>query len=314
MRGLRLALRVAAGLALLAAAVWIVDPHRLATALARVDPALFAAAFVVSTAAQAASAVRWAGIARALDLAAPVGRLLPMYFRGMTSNALLPGATVSGDALRAWELSRAGNPLLEAGVSVAFDRLSGLWTLCVLSMLAALAAVAAGLALATDAHGREVLTAYGLLLVGLGVAPFLPWPLERLGRTGVPAATRLADLWRRWRDPATGLRRRLARTLGTSFVVQLLSAAALALGARAVGVDAPWLLLFAAAAPIFVMGALPLGISGFGTRELAAVAVLGAVGVPGDLAAATGLIYGIVAVLQGVLSAPLFLWRPAASA
>jgi uncharacterized membrane protein YbhN (UPF0104 family) len=230
----------------------------------------------------------------------------------MTSNTLLPGATVSGDVLRAWELSRvARNPLLESTVSVAFDRLSGLWTLCVLSMLAALVAVVAGLSLATSAHGRDVLLLYGALLVGLGVAPFVPWPLERLAALRAPAARRLADLWRRWRDPATGLRRRLARTLGTSFVVQLLSAVALALCGRAIGVDAPWLLLFAAAAPIFVMGALPLGVAGFGTRELAAVAVLGAVGVPGDLAAGTGLLYGIVAVLQGIASAPLFLLRRA---
>ena len=29
-----------------------------------------------------------------------------MYFRGMTMNVLLPGATVSGDLLRGYELSR----------------------------------------------------------------------------------------------------------------------------------------------------------------------------------------------------------------
>jgi len=75
------------------------------------------------------SAARWAYIARALSLTAPTLPLVTMYARGMTSNTLLPGATVSGDLLRSYELSRLGNPILESTASVAFDRFSGLWTL-----------------------------------------------------------------------------------------------------------------------------------------------------------------------------------------
>ena len=41
-------------------------------------------------------------------------------------------------------------------------------------------------------------------------------------------------------------------------------------------------MILAAAAPIFIMAALPLGVAGFGTRELAAVLVFGFLGVPGD--------------------------------
>jgi hypothetical protein len=52
---------------------------------------------------------------------------------------------------------------------------------------------------------------------------------------------------------------------------------------------------------------LPVGIAGFGTRELAAVLVLGIFGVPGDQATATALLYGVAAVVQGAVAAPLFL-------
>jgi hypothetical protein len=65
--------------------------------------------------------------------------------------------------------------------------------------------------------------------------------------------------------------------------------------------------MLAAAAPIFIMAALPIGVAGFGVREAAAVAVLGAVGVPGEQAFLVGLLYGLAAVVQGILAAPLFL-------
>jgi hypothetical protein len=64
--------------------------------------------------------------------------------------------------------------------------------------------------------------------------------------------------------------------------------------------------MLAAAAPIFIMGAMPLGWGGFGARELSAVVVLGALGVAPEQATVTALLYGISAVLQGVVAAPLF--------
>jgi hypothetical protein len=54
------------------------------------------------------------------------------------------------------------------------------------------------------------------------------------------------------------------------------------------------------------MASLPIGFAGFGTREVAAVVVLGALGVPSEQATATGLLYGMATVVQGILGAPLF--------
>jgi uncharacterized protein (TIRG00374 family) len=275
--------------------------------IARTDPARFALALLVAIASNIVSAVRWAYIARGLSLTAPTRRLIPMYARGMTSNTLLPGATVSGDLLRSYELSRLGNPLLESTASVAFDRFSGLWTLCVLSFAAGGIAIAAGVALSGAAARPDVMLAYGALLTAIVALPFLPWPVGWLRRLPLKSAARAADLWASLHDPTSGLQRRLAKSLGLSVAVQLLSSTALALCAWSLGVDVPYVVMLAAAAPIFVMAALPLGIAGFGTRELAAVAVLGLAGLPADLAAGTGLLYGLCGVLQGMLAAPLFL-------
>ncbi len=304
---LRLAARAVAGLALVCAILWYLGPESIAGVLRDAEPATVAGALALAIISNVLSAARWAAIARAFHLVAPFAPLVAMYARGITSNTLLPGATLSGDALRSYELSRLGNPLVESAVSVAFCRLSGLWTLCVLSLVAAGIALVAGLSLDAGGHGGSVLAAYGTLLAAIVAGPFLPWPLDRLRALPFRAAGRLADLWARLRNPDSGLRRSLWDSLWLSILVQVFSSLALAVCGLAVGVDMPLVLMLACAAPIFVMAAVPLGIAGFGTRELAAVAVLGLAGVPPATAAATGLLYGVLGVAQGVLSAPLFL-------
>src|SRR6185503_20589540 len=103
-RLLKLLARIALGAALLAAVIWYADPQKLGRQLAAVHPGWFAAAVLASIVSNLFSAARWAAIARGLGLAAPNGAAAIMYFRGMTMNVLLPGATVSGDLLRAYQL------------------------------------------------------------------------------------------------------------------------------------------------------------------------------------------------------------------
>jgi len=314
MKGLGRPARLLGAVALLAAVVWIVGPQRLRESLVGTDPRWFLCALALAIVANVVSALRWAFIARALDLHAPSAALLPMYARGITSNTLLPGATLSGDALRAFELSRLGNPMIESAVSVAFDRFSGLWVLCLMSCAAAALAWmgASGASLAPGAltaQHSSVLMSYGLMLIVIVMAPFLPWPVSWIRRLPGSMGPRLADLWQRLHDPASGLKRQLARSLIGSLVVQVLSALALAACARALDVQLPLVWLLAASAPIFVMAAVPIGVAGFGTRELAAVGVLGLLGVAADRAAATGLLVGLCGVLMGLMAAPLFVLR-----
>ncbi|HET7362825.1 MAG TPA: lysylphosphatidylglycerol synthase transmembrane domain-containing protein [Burkholderiales bacterium] len=277
-------------MALLAVVIWYVDPGALARSLAAIDVRWFAAALASSVVSNVLSAARWAAIARGLGLAAPFGTAIAMYFRGMTMNVLLPGATVSGDLLRGYQLGRlGGNPLLRAGASVLLDRLSGLWILCACSLVALGAALAVGLV----PPAKDT----GIYLLALAVALALPWvpvPHERLENA---------------RRQALAARGALARSAWLSVLVQVFSAAALWLCGYAAGVELSYPVMLAAAAPIFIMGAVPLGWGGFGAREAAAVVVLGTIGVPPEQATATALLYGVSAVLQGIAAAPLFLVR-----
>jgi len=255
-----------------------------------VDSAWFAAGLAASIVANVISAARWAAIARGLGLAAPLGRAVMSYFRGMTMNVLLPGATVSGDILRGYELARLpGNPGLQAGLSVVLDRLSGLWILCAMSLVAVFIALAMRL-LPLDAP-------VALYIAGLAVALALPW---------IPLPIAKWDAARREALHSEGP---ILRSMWLSALVQVFSAMALWFLAFATGLQLAYPVMLAAAAPIFIMGALPLGWGGFGAREAAAVVVLGVLEVTADQATATGLLYGLAAVLQGLLAAPLFLFR-----
>ena len=284
---MKTAARIALGLLLLAAVVWYADPPKLGRELAAIDVRWFVAAALASIVSNLFSAARWAAIARGLDLRAPLGAAIRMYFRGMTMNVLLPGATVSGDLLRGYQLAQQQqNPLLRSGLSVLLDRLSGLWILCAASLVALLAALAIGL---VPAEKRLWVYCAGLL-----VALALPW---------VPLPVQRAENARRQALQGGGP---ILRSVWLSVLVQIFSAMALWLCGFAAGVQLSYPVMLAAAAPIFIMGAMPLGWGGFGARELSAVVVLGALGVTPEQATVTGLLYGISAVLQGVLAAPLF--------
>jgi hypothetical protein len=301
-------LRIAGGLGLLVAVVWYADARALARNLAGADPGWFLLAVLVAIAANVVSAVRWSAIARALGMIAPTARLIGMYARGITTNMLLPGATLSGDLLRSFQLAGLGNPFLRAALSVFFDRFSGLWVLCVMSLLSAAWLALSGLPRGSAVPGE--LAGYILLLAALTAAPLVPWPTGWLRLTRIGPLATLAERIDSLRSRLASERAALLRSVWLSAGVQILSAGALWICGRAVGLDLTFPSMLAAAAPIFIMAALPVGVAGFGTRELAAVLVLGLLGVPGDQATATALLYGLAAVVQGILAAPLFLTKP----
>jgi glycosyltransferase 2 family protein len=275
---------------LLAAVVWYVDPASLAQQLKSADFRLFAAATVVYTLGATCAAVRWRFIARSLGLVAPLGATIVMFFRAFTLNMLLPGATLSGDLLRSYQLAGLGNPLLRSALSVVLDRLSGLWMLCVLSLVALLGAKAAGM---LGAMSQDAFLVYVFLLIVALAAPWIPIPFAR----GLEEKRRQAM--------ETG--GAFFGAAGLSIAVQVVYAFSLLLCTVAAGISLSFPLVLAAAAPIFIMGAVPLGWAGFGTRELAAVVVLGLLGVPAEQATAAALLYGATQLAQGVLAAPLFL-------
>lgn len=306
-RGRRL-WRVLVAVALLGAILAWVRPDRVLSMLAQADPGWVLAGLLSSTLGNVASAWRWRDLAAWLGHSAPLSWAVPVYFRGVAANVVLPGAVVGGDMLRAWSLHRRGMPVLEAGVSVVLDRVSGLWGLAILGGVALGAewwwtqttgwlAVAQRMGLA-PAGGLAVL-AVGAA-VGMAVLPYVALRVTPRWLAGRALLRRPAlRWWHRLASHQPG--RHCARQMAGSLVVQTASVTALYCGARAIGAPLPWEALAVAAVPIFVLATVPVGFGGWGTREAAAIAALAPLGYNASSAVAMSVLYGLYPVAQSAL-------------
>ena len=296
---MRRLIRGAVGLGLAALVVLAVGPAALLERLHGVSIAWFAAALAVAAAANVLSALRWAAIARALGLHARRGEMLVFYFRGVTTNSILPGALLGGDLLRAVQLSRRGNSLVDSMSSVIIDRLSGLWVQAAVSLVAFGALAIAG----RSPLAGVLQAAYFALLLGILVSPALP--LGFLARSRYHFIAKSGEAFIRWQrftreQPASFVR--LAAIAG---LVALGSSTALWLCLRAVGADASFSATLGLACGVFVGAAIPLAWAGFGPREVAAVVLLSVLASGAAAAAAASVLYGLASTLQGIVAAPL---------
>ena len=291
-------LRGLLGGALLVAVIALADPARVLAQLRQAHVGWLLAGLAAAVASNVVSALRWRALARWLGADVSVRDASRWYFQAIGLNALLPGAVLGGDLYRAVVLRRAGQATLASSWSVVLDRVSGLWMLCAIGGLgAALCAnvLAPWLRLPAGAFAA-------LMLAGTALWLATPWTLPALlRRWGV-----------RWLAPlrAAAQRPDFNRQMGwqalASAAVQVLSAAALAAGGLALGVQLPLAAWAFAIAPVFLMAALPVSVGGWGTREAAAVAALAPFGVAAPAAVGVGLIYGVYALAQGALGALTF--------
>ncbi|HEY0268856.1 MAG TPA: lysylphosphatidylglycerol synthase domain-containing protein, partial [Methyloradius sp.] len=98
----------------------------------------------------------------------------------------------------------------------------------------------------------------------------------------------------------------LFSTLIESILVQATAIATLYFCLKAVGVDMGFALAAAVSLAIFLAAIIPAAISGFGARELAAVVVLGYLGVHAESAFAASVLFGLAGTLQGFIG--IYFW------
>ena len=291
-------LRGLLGGALLVAVIALADPARVLAQLRQAHVGWLLAGLAAAVASNVVSALRWRALARWLGADVSVRDATRWYFQAIGLNALLPGAVLGGDLYRAVVLRRAGQATLASSWSVVLDRVSGLWMLCAIGGL--------GAALCADVLAPWLRLPAGafaaLMLAGTVLWLATPWTLPALlRRWGV-----------RWLAPlrAAAQRPDFNRQMGwqalASAAVQVLSAAALAAGGLALGVQLPLAAWAFAIAPVFLMAALPVSVGGWGTREAAAVASLAPFGVAAPAAVGVGVIYGLYQLAQGAMGALAF--------
>ncbi len=301
-RASKACIKAASGALLLGAVAYFADPAALWARLRAANGWWLAAGLCAAIASNIVSAWRWRALAQWLGAHIRWADALRWYFQAIGLNALLPGAVVGGDVYRAVVLQRAGQGKAASSLSVLLDRLSGLWMLC------AIGALGAAVAAPVLAPVVRVPQAWfiGTLLLGTALWLALPWGLlwwlRQRDAASLPAW--LAPLLQAAARPDFHTQMRIQAA--SSALVQILSAAALALGGMALGIALPVAAWAFAMAPIFLMAALPVSVGGWGTREAASAAALAPFGVPTAVAVGVGLIYGVYALVQGAIGALAF--------
>lgn len=286
----------AASAVIVAVLLGTIGPSSIASTLRHADTGWLAAGVALSALANALASVRWLLLVRWLGHRLRWGWVLAVHFKSTAINAVLPGALVGGDVYRAWRLHNDGCAMRLAGLSVFFDRLSGLLSLVVIGAIALLVGQGrAGFERLPDslrfATAAPVTVAAATLL--LAVAALLPlmaigWRRRRGEGVGSAAAGRAGAL-------------EYGRQVFIGVMVQALYAASMACAARAFGVAEPLWLLAVTTVPIFLVAALPVSFGGWGTREAAAVAVWGVFGVAPPVAFSASLSYGLFGIASALL-------------
>lgn len=236
------------------------------------------------------NAVRWSMVLRFMGHPVRFRTSFPLVLIGLFFNLTLP-SSVGGDAVRMWQLHRAGLPPAVAIVSVMVDRLVALAAILVM----VLAVFPLMVATIPDRAAQGGV----LLLLGLGFLAFaLAMMLDRL-----PFSLRRYRVVRGIAQLSAQLRNVLlvphhaAPTLLLSLVTQVGAVAAVRLLVAGLGLPIGWLECLLVVPLVNLATVAPISVAGWGVREGAFVAALGFFGVPAADALALSVLYGLLGTL-----------------
>lgn len=270
-------LKLGAAVALCLAALWFVDLSELRGHLARLSWQTMVGMLALHGVIVVLTALRFASIARGVGAIVSTRDAVRLTFGSTLANMVLP-TSLAGDAGRVWLIRRHGLTTKSAlGVGV-FDRVIG---------LASLGLVVLG----------GTLVAPSLVPLGGAVSLFL---LGLVLAAGLVAAIRLecADL-----IAATVVYSLAAHTVSIAIAYLFLLDQPTDLGLAELAVLFPAVLLAAS---------IPVSVGGWGTRELAAAAAFGVVGMDASVAIALAFAFGITQTLAAGLGTAVF-WSLGAS-
>jgi uncharacterized protein (TIRG00374 family) len=295
--------RASIAIALTAFIVWRADPSVVAAAAAAAAGSWLLVAVGLVVIDRALMAYRWVVLVRVFESPeqVPLLAILRVFFISTFVGTFLP-ASIGGDTVRAYGLTRANARGAASLASVLMDRLLGVVSLLVVTL--------AGLVFAAELMADSGLrTAVVVVAVGSAAAGLLIYSERAATAMGgllalMPSASarRMSDELVRAVRAYASRHGALANVLAGSVAVQLLRILqAYALG-RSLGLVAPFTAYFAFVPIILLVMLLPITIYGLGTSQLAFAALFARAGVPAGDAVALSLLFvalGLVGNLPG---------------
>ena len=295
---------IAAGLTALL--LWQSDPHAVWQAARGADWRFILLACALVVLDRVLMAYRWLTLLAPLDRSPrpPLGTVMRIFFVSTFVGTFLP-ASVGGDAVRAYGLSKEGVGGVDAVASVLMDRLLGVVSILVVAIAGALLArdlidiralfpALAVLTIACVAALAVVFSPRAAVAVA-GVLALLPRGRETGARL-VTAIQRYASL-----------HLPMANVLLCSIAVQVLRVLQTYCLGLALGLTVPLGVYFALVPIILLIVLMPITINGIGTTQAGFVWLFGRAGVASAPAFALSVLFLVIAVVGNLPGAVLYL-------
>jgi uncharacterized protein (TIRG00374 family) len=302
--------RLAIAAALVGYLLWRSDPGDVWHALAHASIAPLLVAIALVLADRAVMAYRWFVLLRPLERQLPpFSTILRIFFVSTFMGTFLP-ASVGGDVVRAYSLSNHGVPKADSMASVFVDRMLGVLSVLLMSLV--------GIALARDlAADRAVLLALGATAAICLVTAVLIFSetadaiaekvIARLPWAGVRhVLTSLFASIRRYAKHHGALANVLIGSIG----VQILRVVQAYYLGTALGVAQPLITYFAFIPLILLIMFLPITANGIGTSQAAFIWLFSKVGTPSAEAFALSVLFVALGVVGNFPGAILYISRP----
>ena len=294
--------RAAVTASLTAFILWKSHPREVLAALAQADWSLIAVAVLLVIVDRALMAYRWVVLLCIIDRAERprLGDVMRIFFVSTFVGTFLP-ASVGGDAVRAFSMSRLNVRGRDAIASVFLDRMLGVASILLMA--------AVGLTLAQDLAGNRTIVAALVLAAAICAATLL----LIFSRHAATAASRLlAVLPAQVRQAGEGIldsirryaayRSNLVNVLAGSLAVQVLRIVQAYFLGAGLGIALPVATYFAFVPLILLVMLLPITFNGIGTSQAAFVWFFGRAGVAAPSAFALSVLFvalGVVGNLPG---------------
>jgi uncharacterized protein (TIRG00374 family) len=293
--------------------LWRSDPAAVVRAAAYADPWWILLAVLLVLVDRTLMAQRWIALLCIVDRPPPIKRLIEIFFTSTFIGTFLP-ASIGGDAVRAYSLSREAVSGAEALASVFMDRMLGVASLLLLGIV--------GLLFARELTSNAAVIASLALTAVLCAVTILTVFSERVARAfaRLAGAVPIATLQRAGRSTIESVRRyarhhgQLLTVLASSVAVQMLRVVQAYCLGRAVGISLGLTAYIAFVPLILLVMLLPVTINGLGTGQLAFVWFFARAGVPPAPSFALSMLFIGLGLVGNIPGALIYALKPPAPA